>query len=342
MKFDVTLFPNTLREIPEHARAAEEMGVDGMWTSETAHNPFLPIVLAAEHSKTLELGTGIAVAFPRSPMVTAQAAWDLAEQSGGRFMLGLGTQVKAHITKRFSTSWDAPVDRLREYIQSVRAIWSTFQTNTPLRYEGQHYRFTLMTPFFNPGKMDHPNIPIYIAGVNEGLCQLAGETCEGFHVHSFHTPQYLRELIIPAIEQGAQKAGRTRADVALACGVFVVTGDTEEERQNNSVMVRSQIAFYASTPSYRAVMDMHGWQDLHEELNAMSRQNRWFEMGEKISDEMLNTFAVVATAEDLPHALHERYAGLLDRVTYYMPFKPEEPENRRVWEIGARAFKDMD
>src|SRR5262245_51275108 len=288
MQFDVTILPANLNETPDMARQAEAYGFHGLWTTETAHNPFLPLPLAAAATERIELGTAIAVAFPRSPMVTAQIAWDLAAQSRGRFLLGLGTQVKAHISKRFSTEWTAPLPRLREYIESLRAIWHTFQIGEPLRYTGEHYRFTLMTPFFNPGPIEKPDIPIYIAGVNDGLCRLAGELCQGFHVHPFHTVRYLKELTLPNIEAGAQKANRTRADVSLTTSVFVVTGQNDQEIRDNAGAVRSQIAFYASTPTYSAVMEMHGWGELHVKLNEMSRQGRWFEMGDFISDEMLH------------------------------------------------------
>lgn len=338
MKFDVTIFPKDLNGAADLAREVEARGFDGLWTSETAHNPFFPLTHAAAATNRILLGTAIAVAFPRSPMVTAQIAWDLAAQSHGRFVLGLGTQVRQHITKRFSTEWSAPVARLREYIESLRAIWNSFQTNASLRYGGEHYRFTLMTPFFNPGPIEHPDIPIYIAGVNEGLCRLAGEACQGFHVHSFHTVRYLKELVIPSIAEGAAKAGRDPKDCALNCAIFVVTGQNDEQMRSNAVFVRSQIAFYASTPSYRAVMDLHGWGDLAEQLNQMSREGRWFEMGELISDEMLNEFAVVAPVVDLAQAVKARYHGLLDRVGYYFPFTPGDPDQQPIWDNAAEVF----
>ncbi|MBK8021439.1 MAG: TIGR03617 family F420-dependent LLM class oxidoreductase [Chloroflexi bacterium] len=338
MKFDVTIFPDNLNSAGELARTVEAYGFHGLWTSETAHNPFLPLTHAAGATQRIDLGTAIAVAFPRSPMVTAQIAWDLAEQSKGRFILGLGTQVKPHIEKRFSTPWGSPAPRLREYIESMRAIWRSFQTGAPLRYVGEHYKFTLLTPFFSPTPMPHSEIPIYIAGVNEYLCRLAGELCQGFHVHPFHTTRYLRDLIIPNIVIGAEKGGRKREDCALTCAIFVVTGKNQEEIRNNAGMVRSQIAFYASTPSYRAVMDMHGWGELHEQLNQLSREGRWFEMGDLISDDMLHEFAVSAPYDELGQAVKARYEGLLDRVGYYIPFKPEEAENKPIWDNATSVF----
>lgn len=338
MKFDVTIFPTDLNAAADIARQVEAHGFDGLWTSETAHNPFLPLTHAAAVTKRINLGTAVAIAFPRSPMVTAQIAWDLATQSEGRFILGLGTQVKTHIVRRFSSEWGAPVPKFREYIESLRAIWTSFQTSAPLRYAGEHYKFSLLTPFFSPGAIKHPDIPIYIAGVNEGLCRLAGELCQGFHAHSFHTVRYLKELVIPNIERGAAKAGRSRSDCQISCAVFVVTGRNEEEMKNNAVFVRSQIAFYASTPSYSPVMEMHGWLDLHNKLNAMSREGRWFEMGELISDDVLRELAVIAPVDELAYAVKERYEGLLDRVGYYFPFIPGEEDKEIVWRSAAEVF----
>lgn len=338
MRFDVTIFPNNLNAVGDLARRIEAMGFAALWTSETAHNPFLPLTHAAAATDRLLLGTAVAIAFPRSPMVTAQITWDLAAQSGGRFILGLGTQIKPHIEKRFSTSWSAPVPRLREYIEAMRAIWATFQEGVPLRYGGEHYRFTLMTPFFNPGSIAHPAIPVFIAGVNEGLCRLAGEMCQGFHVHPFHTPRYLREVIHPAIAAGAAKAGRDRAAIETSCAVFVVTGRDANEINDNRAAVKSQIAFYASTPSYQPVLETHGWGDLHTRLNALSREGRWFEMADHISDEMLAEFAVIAPYDELAEAVKARYDGLLDRVGYYFPYDPADADKTIVWERAAQVF----
>lgn len=338
MQFDVTIFPKDLNTAADVAQQVERYGFSGLWTAETSHNPFLPLTHAAGATERISLGTGIAVAFPRSPMVTAGIAWDLAEQSKGRFILGLGTQIKPHITKRFSTEWSAPVPRLREYIESMRAIWNTWQNAETLRYTGEHYRFTLMTPFFSPDPMPYSNIPIYIAGVNERLCRLAGELCQGFHVHPFHTTRYLNELIIPNVEAGAARVNRKREDVKLTCAIFVVTGKNDEEIRNNAIMAKSQIAFYASTPSYSSVLEMHGWQELGERLGKMTREGRWAEMWQEISDDMLNQIAVVAPQDELAEKVKERYNGLLDRVGYYFPFVPGEADKQVIWENAAKVF----
>lgn len=338
MKFDVTIFAEDLNAVMDIARQVEDYGFDGLWTAETAHNPYLPLTLAAAASSQIELGTQIAVAFPRSPMVTAQIAWDLARQSGGRFILGLGTQVKMHVVMRFSAQWDHPVTQLREYVESMRAIWTAFQDESGLRYRGKHYKFGVLPPFFNPGPIAHPDIPVYIAGVGPALCRLGGEIATGFHVHPFHTADYLRDLTLPAIAEGAAKAGRTLDDIERSCAVFVVTGRNQAEMEQNAQEIKLQIAFYASTPSYRPVLEKHGWGDLGDKLNRMTKEGKWTEMWREISDEMLEVFAVVAPPDELPYKVRERYAGLLTRVGFYFPFKPEEEARRIIWEHASKAM----
>ncbi len=332
MKIDVaTLVPN-LREMPELARAVEEIGFDCLWTSETQHDPFLPLAIAAEHTDKIELGTAIAVAFPRSPTVLAQIAWDLQNASNGRFILGLGTQVKPHIERRFATVWEHPAAKLREMILAMRAVWDAWQGDGRINFRGEFYKITLMTPFFNPGPIEHPNIPIYIAGVNEKLCQVAGELCQGFHVHPFHTPKYVREQILPNIEIGLQKTNRTRAEIQLSSAIFVATDDGEKE------MVRAQISFYASTPSYRPVLETHGWSDVGEKLSSLAAHKEWGAMSEQITDEMLEQFCVITSADNLANAIKARYEGLLDRITLYTPFEVGQDTDR--WKELVRAFKD--
>jgi probable F420-dependent oxidoreductase len=333
MKIDAaTLAPN-LNEVPALACAAEEIGFDALWTSETQHDPFLPLALAAEHTSRIELGTAIAVAFPRSPTALAHIAWDLAAQSNGRFILGLGTQVKPHIERRFGMVWESPVAKLREMILAMRAVWAAWQGAGQVNFRGEFYKITLMTPFFNPGPIEHPNVPIFIAGVNEKLCQLAGELCQGFHVHPFHSPRYVREVTIPSIKKGLQQSHRTRADIQLSSAIFVATDDAEKE------MARAQIAFYASTPSYRPVLEVHGWGETGERLSSLASHKRWDELPAQITDEMLNEFAVVVdNADELPARIMERYEGLLDRVTFYTPFEPGEGAAR--WRKIVSAFKE--
>lgn len=317
MILDTNLPPVGLSQVVEMAQAAETLGFDALWSSETMHDPFLPGALIAEHTQKLRFGTGVAIAFARSPATLAYTAWDLAQLSGGRFILGLGTQVKAHIERRFGQAWpESPVNKLREEITAVRAFWKTWQTGEPLNFRGEYYKLTLMSPFFNPGPISHPDIPIYLAGVNPGLARLAGEAAQGFHAHPFHSPRYLAEVIRPAIRQGAEKAGRAAGSTQVAVSAFVVTNPEEE------ALARQQIAFYASTPSYRPVMALHGWESTAEALSALAARGRWDEMQGLIGDEMLETFALVAPEGRLGAALLERYAGLADRLSLYSPFVP--------------------
>ena len=324
MKLDALLAVDAahMRDAANIARAADEIGFAGLWSVETKHNGFFPLLIAAEHSARVELGTAVAIAFPRSPMVTSQIAWDLQALSGGRFILGLGTQVKAHIERRYGMAWEPPVAKLRDYIGALRAIWSAWQSGAKLDYHGRFYSHTLMTPFFNPGPIADPHIPIYIAGVNEGLARLAGELCEGFHVHPFHSVKYINEVVRAQVAAGAERAGRTLANVVLASSVFVITGENEAAFENMRRMAREQIAFYASTPTYRVVMAVHGWQDAGEQLSRLAAAKRWGEMGAVITDEMLEVFAVQAPLDRLGQALRARYDGVLDRVACYIPFVP--------------------
>ncbi len=330
MKIDVGVLVPNLQEIPAIARTAEEIGFDCLWTSETQHEPFLPLAIAAEHTTRIELGTAIAVAFPRSPTVLAHIAWDLANASRGRFILGLGTQVKAHIERRFGMTWEAPAAKLREMILAMRAIWNSWQGDGRVNFRGEFYKITLMTPFFNPGAIEHPDIPVYIAGVNEHLCRVAGELCQGFHVHPFHTAKYIREIVLPSIEKGAKSANRAREDVQLSSAIFVATNDDEREA------VRQQISFYASTPTYKTVLDVHGWGEVNQKLGALAARGKWDEMPALITDDILNEVAIVAPPEKVPARIKERYTGLLDRITFYAPFTPEEAPK---WRAMVQAFK---
>ena len=332
MKFDAALPPVGLNDVPAIAKAAEEIGFDALWTQETQHDPFLPCALIAEHTTHLNFGTAIAVSFARSPANIAYTAWDLAEQSNGRFILGLGTQVKAHIERRFGQQWPESVTgKLREQIQVIRTFWDCWQNGTKLNFRGEYYKVTLMSPFFNPGPLPSRLspirggegggvIPIYIAGVNTGLAKLAGGLCDGFHVHPFHSTRYLKEVILPGIEDGAQKAGRKRSDVAVSVTAFVAT--TSEEMN----FARAQVSFYASTPSYRPVMDLHGWSDVAQKLSFHAAHGEWAEMPMLITDEMLREFCVVREEGNLADELKKRYDGIADRLTLYTPFVPGEKD----------------
>ena len=330
MKIDVGILAPNLLDIPNLAHAAQDIGFAGLWTSETQHDPFLPLALAAEHTQRIELGTAIAVAFPRSPTVLAHIAWDLQKASKGRFILGLGTQVKAHIERRFGMTWESPAKKLREQILAMRAIWEAWQGDGKVNFRGDFYKITLMTPFFNPGPIEHPDTPVYIAGVNEHLCRVAGEVCQGFHVHPFHTAEYIRQVVMPNIKLGAEKVNRTRADVQLSSSIFVATNDQEREA------VRQQISFYASTPSYKSVLDVHGWGEANEKLGPLAARGKWDEMPQLITDDILNAVAIIAPWEEVPVRIQERYKGLLDRVALYLPFDLRDSAKWRTLVEGFR------
>ncbi|MBE7433417.1 MAG: TIGR03617 family F420-dependent LLM class oxidoreductase [Anaerolineales bacterium] len=341
MKLDAAMPLVQLNEVSAIAKAAEEIGFAGLWTQETQHDPFLPCALIAEHTSKMEMGTAIAVSFARSPANLAYVAWDLAAQSGGRFILGLGTQVKAHIERRFGMPWPESVTgKLREQIQVIRAFWDCWQNGTKLNFRGEHYKITLMSPFFNPGPLTSPPtpllkergayIPIYIAGVNTGLARLAGEMCEGFHAHPFNSPRYMNEVLLPAIEEGLQKSGRKRSEISVSMTPFVATTPEEEG------FARMQISFYASTPSYKPVMELHGWGATAEKLSGFAAKGEWAEMPMLITDEMLNEFCLMTTQENLASDLKKRFGGIADRITLYTPFVPGEKDE--WWKNLAVVF----
>jgi probable F420-dependent oxidoreductase len=316
MKVDYYLIPGPLRTVREQAERASALGYDGIFSADTAHDPFFPLLVAGEVAPDVDLGTAIAVAFARSPMTVAQTAWDLADTLDGRFLLGLGTQIKPHITRRFSMPWGKPGPQMREFIAALRVIWSAWQDSAPLRFRGDYYQFSLMTPFFDPGPIRHPEVPVYIAGVGPYMCRLAGEVCQGFHVHPFHTVRYLDEVVLPAMTEGAAAAGRSIDDVERVSTVFIVTGNDETEMAASAVAAKQQIAFYASTPAYSGVLDLHGW-DFGPTLTAMSKRGEWAQMAEVIPDEVLETVAVVAPIDEIGRAIRSRYGDRLQRVGYY-------------------------
>ena len=316
MKIDGGLGAN-LATVPAEAEAAEAAGYDGVWTAETSRDPFFPLLLAAEHTNRIELGTGIAVAFARNPMTVANIGWDLQAYSHGRFNLGLGSQIKAHIEKRFSMPWSHPAPRMREFVLAMRAIWDCWQNGTPLEFRGEYYHHTLMTPFFNPGPSQYGPPSVYVAAVGEKMTEVAGEVADGVLIHAFTTPQYLREVTMPALQRGLERVGRSRQDIQLSYPAFVITGHDADEVAAADTGARRQIAFYGSTPAYRAVLDFHGWGDLQPQLNAMSKQGQWVEMGSLITDEILDAFAIVCGPDEVAPAVRERFGGIIDRISFY-------------------------
>ncbi len=325
-----------LAAIGAAAKAQEELGYDGLWSAETSHDPFFPLLVAAEHTERVELGTGIAVAFARSPMTLANTAWDLQGYSGGRCILGLGSQIKAHIEKRFSMPWSHPAARMRELVLAMRAIWANWQDGTPLKFEGEFYRHTLMTPFFNPGPIEAGPPKVFLAAVGEKMTEVAGEVCDGIILHGFTTERYVREVTLPALARGWEKAGKGRADFQLSGPLFVVTGTDDEQMAKARAGTKQQIAFYGSTPAYRGVLELHGWGDLQPELNSLSKQGKWVEMGDLIDDEILETFAVVGAPEVIASELKARYGDVVDRLSFYAPYQ-SDPDRWRGVIDGLKA-----
>jgi probable F420-dependent oxidoreductase len=338
MKVETALVAPTIDAIGDAARSIEDAGYDSVITPEAGHDPFLPLMIIAEHTKRLKFGTGVAIAFPRSPFVTAQIAWDLQRFSGGRFMLGLGTQVKGHNERRYSTAWPSPPGpRLREYILCLKAIFKTFQSGVRPDYQGKHYQFTLISPFFSPGANENDHVPIYISAVNRYNCQLVGELCDGIRMHGFNTTKYTNEVIIPAIKEGAVKAGRKFEDIDIVGGAFVITGKNEEEVEKAKAPVRQQLSFYASTRVYHPVLETHGWQDTGQQLFRLSMEGKWGEMANMMTDEMLEEMAVIGTYDQVADKLKQRYSGVVTTLDF--GFGTRTPEQQEALSAIVQEIK---
>jgi probable F420-dependent oxidoreductase len=337
MKIDASVMTADLASVAEQARRIEALGYDGLLTAEVQHDPFFPLLLAAGTTERIELGTGIAVAFPRSPLHLAHTGYDLQNYSKGRLILGLGSQIKAHIEKRFSSTFSHPAPRMREIVLATKAIWRTWNTGEPLRFEGEFYRHTLMTPFFSPKPSAYPDPKIFLAAVGEKMTEVVGEVADGMFVHGFTTERYVREVTLPAVERGLARSGRSRPDVELAGSVFTITGDSDEDMAKAEAAVRAQIAFYASTPAYRGVLALHGWEDLSDELNALSKQGQWEEMGRRVSDDVTDAFAVRGKVSEIPGLIMGRFGDVFDRLTLYTPYRTD-PE---TWGEVLAGFKSQ-
>lgn len=320
MKVDAGLLTTGLADVREAVRAVEADGYDAAWTSEVKHDPFVALTVAATATERVELGTAVAIAFARNPMSTAVQANDLQLLSHGRLLLGLGSQIRAHITRRFGMPWSHPAPRMREYVLALRAIWDCWQTDGPLRFDGEFYAHTLMTPFFNPGPNPHGTPRVLLAGVGAVMTQVAGEVADGFLVHGFTTERYLREVTMPALRRGRELANKTLSGFEVAGSPLVATGRTGEELQLAADGVRGQIAFYGSTPAYRPVLELHGWGDLADRLHTMSLDGRWSEMAAAVDDEVLEAFAVVGEPAQVGAELLRRYGDLMTRMTFYTPY----------------------
>lgn len=326
MKVTTGLQGRSTNEIMASARRAERLGFDVISSSETNHNPYLPLAIAAGYTENIALRTSIALAFARSPMDTAYIAWDLASLSDGRFELGLGSQVKGHIVRRFGMNWTAPAPRMREYIRALKHIWNAWQTGTKIEFYGDHYNFNLMPPFFNPGPIGCPDIKIFISAVNTNMLAVAGEVCDGVLLHGFSTHEYTKNYILPQIEKGAARAGRTLGDIQISNGGFIVIGENEDEVERQKQITKNRISFYASTRSYLPVMAAHGWNDTAAALYRMSVDGKWEEMSSLITDDMLEAFSVIGTYDDIIPKLKAKYGKYASSIGFDFPAKTPEHE----------------
>ena len=313
-----------LATVAAQAQELEEMGYSGIMTAETSHDPFLPLAFAAQETSRVDLMTGIAVAFARTPMILANIGHDLNAASNGRFVLGLGSQIRAHITKRFSMPWSRPAARMREFILAMRSIWDCWHNGTPLTFQGEFYTHSLMTPMFTPLDTQYGAPKVFLAAVGPRMSEVAGEVADGILIHGFTTEKYLREVTMPAVEAGLAKGGKSRDDFEISYPGFIVTGNNEEEFNASKTATCKQIAFYGSTPAYAPVFGIHGWGDLQPELNTLSKQGQWDEMGTLITDEILNEFAIVGEIDDIVDKFKARWGGLVDRTTGSLPSRDDD------------------
>ncbi|MBW2376152.1 MAG: TIGR03617 family F420-dependent LLM class oxidoreductase [Deltaproteobacteria bacterium] len=303
------------REARTLYRDLEEVGYDGAFSFEAKHDPFLAAAVAAEHTERIRLGTAVAIAFARNPMNLANLGYDMQSISGGRFVLGLATQVRPHIEKRFSAHWSQPVKRMREIVLAIRAIWDCWEGKGDLDFRGEFYTHTIMIPAFNPGPNPYGPPPIFMGGFRPLMTAVAGEVSDGFIAHPFNTRTSLLENTLPALQKGLAKSGRRLEELEVMCSTLVVTAETEEKFEESKLAARKQLAFYGSTPAYKSTLDCHGWGDVHHELNAMSKQGRWDEMTDLITDEILESIAVVGERNEIAKKLTERLDGIADSVS---------------------------
>ncbi len=334
MKVDAEVAVRSPYEAAGLARKAEAFGFDCFWCNETKHDPFVQLALAAAHTKRIAVGTSIALAFTRSPTTLAYTAWDLQSLSRGRLILGLGSQVKGHIERRFGMKWEPPAPKMKEVILALRSVWRSWQEGTKLDFQGRFVKLDLMTPFFSPGPIENPTIPIYVAAVNPGMCRVAGAVADGIHVHPLHTVRYLKEVVIPSMNEGRVRSGGKRDSFSVAASVFAAVGETESERRRAREMMRGQVAFYASTRSYRRIMDLNGWGDICDRLHALSSKGEWQKMASEVPDQMLEEIVVEGSWKEVGGVLKKRYGGLVDRVRLYMPF-----DGMPEWRIFVRSFR---
>ncbi len=334
MKVDGHLTPDW-HLIPDHVKKMEAQGFDRVGTAEMNHDPFMPLLLAAEHSEKIEIGTGIAVAFARSPMILANLGHDLNAYSKGRMVMGLGSQIRPHITKRFSMPWGAPAPQMKELVQAMRAIWANWYEGEPLRFEGKYYNHTLMTPAFTPEDKEYGAPKVTLAAVGPIMTEVAGEVADGLIIHPFSNEKYIREVTLPAIERGLAKSGRSRENFDIAYTPFIVSGKDEETFEKTKLEAKNRIAFYGSTPAYKNVLGVHGWGDMQFELNKLSKEGKWAEMGEMITDDILNVMGVMGEPSSLVAEIKSRYGDFTDRTGGAFGFVDAEQRVEMIAELRA-------
>ena len=334
MKVDVHMTPDW-HQIPDHVKKLEAQGYDGVGTAEMNHDPFMPLLLAAEHTEKMEIHTGIAVAFARSPMILANLGHDLNAYSKGRFTMGLGSQIRPHITKRFSMQWGAPAAQMKELILAMRAIWTNWYSGEPLRFEGKYYNHTLMTPAFTPENQEHGAPKVTLAAVGPVMTEVAGEVADGLIIHPFSNEKYIREVTLPAVERGLEKSGRSREDFEISYSPFIISGKDEATFEKEKAAAKNRLAFYGSTPAYKNVLGVHGWGEMQIELNGMSKQGKWQEMGELVSDEMLNTFGIMEEPGKVVAEIKSRFGDIVDRTSGGFGFVGSDQRQEMV--VALRA-----
>ena len=334
MKIDGHLTPDW-HAIPDHVKKMEALGFDRVGVAEMNHDPFMPLLLAAEHSEKIEINTGIAVAFARSPMILANLGHDLNAYSRGRFVMGLGSQIRPHITKRFSMPWGAPAPQMRELVQAMRAIWANWYEGEPLRFEGKYYNHTLMTPAFTPEDKEYGAPKVTLAAVGPIMTEVAGEVADGLIIHPFSNEKYIREVTLPAIDRGLAKSGRSREDFEIAYTPFIVSGKDEETFEKVKLEAKNRIAFYGSTPAYKNVLGVRGWGDMQFELNKLSKEGKWAEMGEMITDDILNVMGVMGEPSGLVAEIKSRYGDFTDRTSGGFNFVDAEQRVEMIAELRA-------
>ena len=315
--------PLDISSFADGARQAEALGLDAVLVEETKDDPFQLLALGAAATARVQLGTSVAMAFPRSPTVTALSAWSLQKLSGGRFVLGLGTQVRAHVTRRYGLDWSAPAPWMRDYVRAVRAVWAAWQERVPLDFHSEHYDLDLMVPLFDPGPIEHPSIPVHVAAIGPNLCAVAGEVADGVRLHPVCTPRYIDEQVLPSLLRGAARAGRAVGEVEVCMKPLVGTAPDHVALDDVVRTVRERVAFYLSTPSYRRTFALHGWEDVARRASACSREQRWDELAGLVDDEMLHTVATIGTHDEIAAKLRERYAGRVDRLEFSIPVRSD-------------------